>query len=123
MALKHATPLEVIDLFHPRPSLEPDPPASVSLLRTKELQLIRLVLPAGHRLPWHQVPGVLTLQCLVGRVDVETQQRQCTLAEGQLVMLQGNEPHSLHAQAPTVALLTLAHHPPGAWQPRDDEDG
>ncbi|MGE8690609.1 MAG: AraC family ligand binding domain-containing protein [Achromobacter sp.] len=119
MALKHASPLEVIDLFHRQPSLEPEPPVSISLLRTTELQLIRLVLPAGHRMPSHHVPGVLTLQCLAGRVDVETPERQCTLAEGQLVMLQGDEPHSLHAPVPAIVLLTLVHNPPGAWRPRD----
>ncbi|WYX32981.1 hypothetical protein WJ976_11655 [Achromobacter denitrificans] len=63
-------------------------------------------------MPSHQVPGVLTLHCLSGQVDVETPARQCTLAEGQLVMLQGGEPHSLHARAPTVVLLTLIHQPP-----------
>ncbi|ASC68383.1 cupin domain-containing protein [Achromobacter denitrificans] len=122
MALKHANPLEVIDLFHRPASTEPEPPVSISLLRTTDLQLIRLVLPAGHRMPSHQVPGVLTLHCLSGQVDVETPARQCTLAEGQLVMLQGGEPHSLHARAPTVVLLTLIHQPPEAWRPRETPD-
>ncbi|MGY6269706.1 AraC family ligand binding domain-containing protein [Achromobacter denitrificans] len=122
MALKHANPLEVIDLLHPESSLEPEPAVSVSLLRTTELQLIRLVLPAGHRMPSHHVPGVLTLHCLAGQVDIETPGRQCTLGDGQLVMLQGDEPHSLHARVPTVVLLTLIHNPPGAWRPRDGTD-
>lgn len=61
MALKHANPPEFINLFH-RPSLEPAPPVSVSLLRTAELQIIRLVLPAEHRMPSHQVQGVVTLR-------------------------------------------------------------
>lgn len=119
MALKHASPLEVIDLFHRQPSPEPEPAVSISLLRTETLQLIRLVMAAQHRMPWHQVPGVLTLQCLEGEVDVETPERQCTLAQGQLVMLQGNEPHSLYARAPSIVLLTLIHNPPGAWRPRE----
>ncbi|SSW72151.1 hypothetical protein AVE30378_04954 [Achromobacter veterisilvae] len=125
MALKHADPLEVIDLFHRQPSSEPEPAVSISLLRTTELQLIRLVLPAGHRMPSHHVPGVLTLHCLAGEVDIETPDRQCTLAQGQLVMLQGDEPHSLYARAQAVVLLTLIHHPPGAWRPREaaDDDG
>lgn len=119
MALKHANPLEVIDLFH-RPSLEPAPPVSVSLLRTAELQIIRLVLPAGHRMPSHQVQGVVTLQCLQGRVDIDASGGRCTLAEGQLVTLPGDEPHSLHADVPAIVLLTLVHPIPGKWRPRDE---
>lgn len=118
MALKHAHPLDVIDLFH-RPALEPEPPVSISLLRTTELQIIRLVLPAGHRMPSHHVQGVVTLQCLTGSVDIEAGHGRCTLVEGQLVMLPGDEPHSLHAPQAAVVLLTLMHRAAEKWQPRD----
>ena len=37
-------------------------------------------------------------------------------------MLQGGEPHSLHARAPTVVLLTLIHQPLEAWRPRETPD-
>lgn len=118
MALKHANPLEVIDLFH-RPDVEPEPPVSVSLLRTEAVQIIRLVLPAGHDMPSHHVHGVVTLQCLAGRVDVDAAGGRCTLEAGQLVMLAGDEPHSLHAPVAAVVLLTLMHQVPGRWQPRE----
>lgn len=118
MALKHANPLEVIDLFH-RPAVEPEPPVSVSLLRTTDVQIIRLVLPAGHHMPSHHVHGVVTLQCLDGRVDIDASGRLCTLDAGQLVMLAGDEPHSLYAPVPAVVLLTLMHNVRGQWQPRD----
>ncbi|CAB3717233.1 MULTISPECIES: hypothetical protein [Achromobacter] len=118
MALKHANPLDVVDLLH-RPSAEPDPPVSISLLRTTDVQIIRLVLPAGHRMPSHHVQGVMTLQCLNGQIDIEASAGQCTLVEGQLVMLPGDEPHSLYARVPSVALLTLMHNLPGRWQPRE----
>lgn len=122
MALIHANPLEVIDLFHRQKSGEQEPAVSLSLLRTTNLQLIRLVLPAGHRMPSHHVPGVLTLHCLTGHVDIDTPGRQCILVEGQLVMLQGDEPHSLYARAPSVVLLTLIHNVPGIWRPRAATD-
>jgi len=118
MALKHANPLDVIDLFHPQTST--DPPVSTSLLRTTNMQLIRLVLPKGHRMPSHHVPGVITLHCLTGEVDVDTSERRCILTAGQLVMLQGDEPHSLYAREPTTVLLTLVHNLPGIWSPREE---
>ena len=53
MALPHAHPDDVVDLL-PAPGAAPAP-VSVSLLRTANLQLLRLVLPAGQRMPEHLV--------------------------------------------------------------------
>ncbi|MGE8655866.1 MAG: cupin domain-containing protein [Achromobacter sp.] len=122
MALVHANPLDVIDLLPPRESTAVDAAVSLSLLRTVNVQLIRLVLPAQHRMPSHRVPGELTLQCLSGHVDIETPARTCTLAAGQLVMLPPDEPHCLYARAPAVVLLTLLHPVPGIWRPRAAAD-
>lgn len=108
MALRHAHPLEVIDVLHPSGAVEQS--VSVSLLRTPRLQLIRLVLPLGHRMPPHQVPGELTLHCLSGEVTIEAAHSDDRrLVAGQLVVLQGAHEHSLVAHAPSVVLLTLLH--------------
>lgn len=107
MALKHAQPDDVIDLRH---GVEPAEAAvSTSLLRTRNLQLLRLVLAAGQEMPEHRVAGEATIQCLQGEVDVRTPTRVCRLTPGTLVMLQGGEPHSVQAHAEAVLLVTLLH--------------
>jgi quercetin dioxygenase-like cupin family protein len=115
MALPHAQALDIIDV---RP-LGAGLPAAVthSLLKTPTLQLMRVVLAAGHGLPEHHVAGAITLQCLEGEAEVTTPSRQCRLSAGQLVMLDGGEPHAVTALTDTSLLLTLllpGHKPPDA---------
>lgn len=111
MALPHAHPDDVVDLL-PEPGGAPAP-VSVSLLRTARLQLLRLVLPTGHHMPEHRVPGELTIQCLQGCVEVGTPRGPRALSPGQLVVLAGNEPHDVRAIEAAVLLVTLLH-PAGA---------
>ncbi|RZS81430.1 cupin domain-containing protein [Pigmentiphaga kullae] len=116
MALRHASPLEAIDLH--ASDEQRGTHASSSLLRTDGLQLMQLVLPAGHELPQHHVPGELTIQCLTGEAVVTTPHGACGLRPGQLVALLGQEPHAVRALADTTLLVTLVRKPgdagPGA---------
>ncbi len=110
MALQHAQPLQPIDL-----AVALDPNASGlshSLLKTEQLQLIKLVLPRGQVMPQHQVPGEITIQCLLGEVEITTPQRGCLLRVGELVLLPGGEPHALRALQDAKLLLTLLFAPP-----------
>lgn len=106
MALTHAHPDDVVDLL---PVGGAASPVSMSLLRTANLQLLRLVLPAGHHMPAHSVPGELTVQCLQGRVEIGTPQGPRGLSAGQLVALAGGEPHDVRAAEASVLLVTLLH--------------
>ena len=105
MALEHAQPLETINLHaHGGPHA---PPVSTSLLRTPHLQLLRLVLPAGHALPRHHVPGEITIQCIEGEADIATPARTFGLAAGTLVMLPAGEPHEVRSRTGCVLLVTV----------------
>lgn len=106
MALTHSSPLEIIDLVISQDIKET---RNVSLIRTPHLQLVRLELSEGHHMPTHHVPGEITLHCLAGKVDIEVPTRICHLETGQIVVLEGGEPHSLRALSPSVVLLTLLH--------------
>ena len=110
MALPHAQPLDVIDV---RP-LDAGLPGAVttSLLKTPTLQLMRLVLRAGHGLPQHSVPGAITIHCLEGEAAVTTPSRTCDLRAGQLVMLTGSEPHAVKAITDASLLVTVLLHTP-----------
>ena len=68
---------------------------------------IDLTLPRGQVMPQHQVPGEITIQCLLGEVEITTPQRGCLLRVGELVLLPGGEPHALRALQDAKLLLTL----------------
>ncbi len=109
MALPHARPLDTIDL---RPLGDALAGAvTTSLLKTRSLQLMRVVLRRGEKLPEHHVPGEITVHCLEGEAALSTATRDCLLSAGQLVLLPGGEPHGLRAITDTSLLVTL--HLPG----------
>lgn len=108
MALKHAALLEVIDLVSPGLV---EQAGNINLIRTPHLQLVRLNMAAGQRMPVHHVPGEITLHCLSGKVDIEVPSRVCSLRSGQVVVLGADEPHGLLAHEASVVLLTLLHPP------------
>ncbi len=108
MALPHAQPLDIIDVRPLGAGLLDA--VTTSLLKTQALQLMRLVLPAGQGLPEHSVPGAITVQCLEGETVLTTPSRTCNLSAGQLVVLDGSEPHALKATTNSTLLVTILLH-------------
>lgn len=88
------------------------PVRTQALLKAASLELVRLVLPAGARLPEHAAPGEITLQGLQGRLLLQLRDRTLLLGPGDLVHLDAGEPHAVHALADSRALLTLCLHRP-----------
>ena len=107
MALPHAHALDVIDVRPLAAGLLTE--VTTSLLKTPELQLMRLVLRTGQGLPEHRVPGAITIHCLEGEAVVTTPGRRCELAAGRLVMLAGDEPHAVTAVTDSSLLVTVVH--------------
>jgi quercetin dioxygenase-like cupin family protein len=105
MALAHAQPLDVIDLGPLGPRLKEA--RTASLLKTGEIQLMRLALREGDSVPEHGVAGAITVQCLEGAALIMTRTRSVELHAGQLVVLAGGEPHALRALADSSLLVTL----------------
>jgi len=108
MALPHAQPLDVIDVRPLGAALRTT--VTTSLLKTPTLQLMRLVLPAGQGVPEHHVAGAITVLCLEGDALVTTRSRDCRLGAGQLVMLEGGEPHAVKAVTDASLLVTVLLH-------------
>jgi quercetin dioxygenase-like cupin family protein len=108
MALPHAQPLDVISV---RP-LGPDlgSAVSTSLLKTRRIQLLHLVLPARHDQPPHHVDDECTLHCLEGDVEVLMAGGTRRLGPGQLVVLPAGQQHSLSARIDSAVLMTLLLH-------------
>ena len=105
MAIPHAQSAEIVDV-HP---LGAALAAAVTrtLVKTRALEVIRLVLPAGKEIPTHKAPNEITVQCLEGRVAFTAEGRTQDLTAGQLLYLASGEPHALKAIEDSSLLVTL----------------
>lgn len=105
MATKHASSGELIDL---RPLGAPlDDSQSTTLLRDEQLKIMRLVMPAGKKLPDHAVDGPITMQCLEGVVEVAAHGVSRAMRAGDLMYLASKVPHSLRAIEDASVLVTI----------------
>ena len=104
MALTHLGPGEVANLCAPSPAVANK---TATLVKTPRLEVIRLVLPAGKRIPPHAVARELTVQCLSGSVVFEACEKRQTLAPGDLLYLEGGELHALEALENVTLLVTI----------------
>lgn len=110
MALPHASAGQSIDV---QPLGEHLAGAkTVALFKAQDLEVMRLVLPAGKSLPPHQVAGEITIQCIEGVLDVTLDGRSHVLRAGQLLFLAGGALHGVKALADASALVTIALHKP-----------
>jgi len=105
MAMLHAAPGEVIDVRPLGSALSAA--QTQTLVKTYALEVIRLVLPAGKKLPPHRVPGEITVHCLEGRVDFYVDDAKRELTAGTLLYLAGGSEHSLEAIDNSTLLVSI----------------
>jgi len=105
MALEHAKPGDIITLTHADEDAATF--SSIALTKTDQIELIRLVLPAGKEMPEHHVKGEITFQCLSGEITFITRGVPTTLKAGQMLYVEGGAPHAVRAVTDSVALLTI----------------
>jgi len=104
MSVQHSTEGEVIQLTLGEELCDSK---TTTLVKTNELELIRLVVPSGREIPTHTSPHQITVQCLEGRILFNIHGigiREMTA--GQLLYLTDGEPHSLQALEDSSLLLT-----------------
>ena len=105
MALPHASPGQIVDILSPEGTL---PSAkSFALFKSDQLEVMRVVLPAGKAFPPHRVAGEITVQCLAGRIDFSVDGVSQELCAGQLLHLQGGVMHGLVGLDDASALVTI----------------
>ena len=104
MSLPHAASGEVIAVVTPTAASEAK---SATLLKTRNLEVLRLVLPKGKEVPSHKALGEITVQCIEGRVVFTCHGKSPELLPGDLLYLNASEPHSLAAREDSVLLVTL----------------
>lgn len=105
MAIAHAISGEVISIQPYGASLEDA--QTVVLVKTKDLEIIRMVIPSGKKVQEHQVGGEVVVQCLEGRVAFNCGGTQQFLEAGQMLYLSGDEPHSLEGIVNASLLVTI----------------
>lgn len=105
MAIPHALPAQAIDVRPLGPRLANE--KTVALFKSDDLEVIRMVLPAGKAMPAYKVPGAVMLQCVEGQLEVSVGSQQHALLAGQLLHLPGNVPHAVLAVEDSSALLTI----------------
>jgi len=104
MSIPHLTSGEVVQL--------PLGPAlsgakTTTLVKTTDMELIRLIVPAGKVIPLHKAPGEITVQCLEGRVGFTVGEATHELTAGHLLYLTAGEPHALKGIEDSSVLVTL----------------
>jgi quercetin dioxygenase-like cupin family protein len=105
MALQHAGPNEPWEIGPLAERLAATPTSA--LFKSRQLEVIRLVLAAGKSLPAHKVAGEITLQCIEGELRIDAQGLAQQLKAGQLMYLPGGEVHAVTALSDASALLTI----------------
>jgi len=106
MALHHARSGELIDIRPLGPALKHA--RSQALVRADQMEILRLVLPAGHVLPTHDIDtGAVALQCLEGIAELEAHHTTQVLRAGTLVYLAPGVPRRLTALEDCALLVTL----------------
>jgi nucleotide-binding universal stress UspA family protein/quercetin dioxygenase-like cupin family protein len=100
-----AGPGEVVDVRPLGPALAAA--QTKALLRAGQVEVIRLVVPAGKEVPEHKARGEIVVHCLEGRVAFTALGTTQTLEAGRLLCLPAGEPHSLRGVENASLLLTL----------------
>jgi quercetin dioxygenase-like cupin family protein len=103
MALPHAAAGQVVDILGSKAATT----ESFALFKTDAIEVMRLVLPAGKRIPPHRVAGEITVQCLEGRLEFTAEDQAHAMRVGQLLHLSGGTTYSLLALEDAAALVTL----------------
>jgi quercetin dioxygenase-like cupin family protein len=80
---------------------------TAAILRSEQLEIVRLVLHAGKILREHRAPGEISLQCIEGKVELSVPSGTHELGPGDLIHLRSQVPHSLRALLDSSLLLTL----------------
>jgi quercetin dioxygenase-like cupin family protein len=106
MAIPHAAPGMPVELQPPGETLSAA--QTNALVKTKEFEAIRMVIPQGHEVCRnHKVDGPITVQCLQGEIQFVADQDAHSLRKGQWLFLPGGVPHTITGVKDAAVLLTV----------------
>ena len=105
MAIPHSQPGEVVDVRPLGSALASAQTAT--LLRAEQVEVRRLVVPAGKGIAEHKAKGEIVVHCLEGKVTYTAFGKTHTLEAGKLLYLPTGEPHSVKGVEDASLLLTI----------------
>lgn len=105
MAIPHARPGEVV-VVRPLGSALASAQTH-TLVRAEQVEVIRLVVPAGKEIDEHKAKGEIVVQCLEGKVAFTAFDKAHDLEAGKLLYLPTGEPHSVKGIENASLLLTI----------------
>ena len=110
MALPHALPGQPIDISPLGAALAQS--ASHAILKTRAMELMRIVLRRGDAIPPHSTYGESTLMCIEGAVAIDAAGTSCELRAGQVILMPAGQDHGIRALQDASLLMTVQL-PPG----------
>ncbi len=81
--------------------------STFALIKTENMEVIRMVLPRGRDVMEHSVEGEISVQCLKGNVIFHVGDEAIELSENEWFYLKSGEPYAFHAKEETVLLVTI----------------
>ncbi|CAB3798207.1 hypothetical protein LMG28614_04711 [Paraburkholderia ultramafica] len=105
MAISHLSSGEVTNVLPLGDTLERT--QTTALFRERQLEVMRLVLPAGKGMPEHAVNGPITVQCVEGEVIFSFGNTDRLMQAGDLLYLAAGTPHKLVAIRSASVLVTI----------------
>lgn len=105
MALPHLPSGELANVLPLGERLATTP--SQALLKSAQLEVLRLVLRAGETMPSHEVPGEITVQRLEGSVDFKAGNKTHRMVIGDFLHLGARTPHAIKAVEDASLLVTI----------------
>jgi quercetin dioxygenase-like cupin family protein len=79
-----------------------------TLVKYDGLRIVLIALKAGSRIPEHHTEGQISIQTVVGHIQVRAQGRTFELRSGGLLALDQGLPHDVDAVEESAFLLTIA---------------
>jgi quercetin dioxygenase-like cupin family protein len=105
MAIPHAKPGEVVDVRPLGSSLASA--QTKTLVRAEQVEVIRLVVPAGKEIAEHKAKGEIVVHCLEGRVSFTAFGKTQNLEAGMFLYLPMGKPHAVQGVENSTLLLTI----------------
>jgi quercetin dioxygenase-like cupin family protein len=105
MAIPHAQPGQIVDVRPLGSSLATA--QTRTLVRAEQVEVIRLIVPAGKEIGEHRAKGEITVHCLEGRVDFGAFGKTQQLRAGELLYLPSGEAHTVKGIENSSILLTI----------------
>ncbi|MGM0546883.1 MAG: cupin domain-containing protein [Bacteroidota bacterium] len=105
MAQRKIAPSEVINLYSLPNDLPDD--ATLALMKTRDMEVIRMILPKEKDITEHSVDGQISVQCLEGKTEFYVEGEKHILTSGDWLYLNRNQPHALKAIRDSILLVTI----------------